>query len=123
MTQENNIDCDLANRAVVLLERIAVALEKLAATSQLSADKVPSRTAFPWDRVSVRCRRHLRRAVEYDRDDMFLGRKWPLSCEDLMEIGFDHLVNEMPIRNWSKKSAEEIVPVMAELGFADWRAT
>ena len=104
---------------VVLLERIAVALEIVAGNINQTSD-ARTRTEFPWDRVSVRCRKYLRLAVQSDRFGYFEGRMWPLSCEDLMEIGFHRLIHDMCIRNWGRKSAEEIVPLMASLGFDNW---
>jgi hypothetical protein len=81
------------------------------------------RTEIPWNRVSVRCRKWLRDAVESNRFGDFNGHKWPLCCEDLMSIGFERLVNGIYVRNWGRKSAEEIIPLMAELGFTGWEST
>ena len=106
---------------VILLERIAIALESIAGERQRVETCEPRRrTAFPWDRVSVRCRKHLRSAVERNFCDTFTGYKWPLSCEDLMSLGYDYLVNEACVRNWSHKSANEINPILIELGFENW---
>lgn len=108
---------------VALLERIAAALEKIANTGEPVVAETLNRTEFPWCRTSVRCRKNLRSAVEKDEFGHFKGRAWPLCCEDLMEIGFQRLLEDVYVRNWGRKSAEEIIPLMAECGFSDWSTT
>lgn len=107
----------------LLLQRMTVALETIAEKLGEKHTEPRKRTELPWNRVSVRCRRRLRGAVQANVYGDYSGRDWPLCCEDLMELGFDWLVNQAAIRNWGRKSAEELVPLMAELGFADWTST
>lgn len=111
---------------ILILERIATALEVIVASlAQSQPQSLDSRdctvtTPFPWERVSVRCRKYLRAAVIQNWMNQFHGRQWPLSCEDLVAIGCDEL---LIIRNFGPKSAKEIAFILDELGFKDWIAT
>ena len=112
-------------KLTLLLERIAIAIETLADSGPVNAAhpvKLPS-TPFPWASVSTRCRDQLRREVEKEWETKFGGRKWPLSCEDLVSLGFTYLTRNAAIRNWGKVSGLEIAKVLDELGFQDWVRT
>lgn len=112
---------------VALLERIAIALEKIAGTtpeSKVSQIDKP-RTAFPWHEVSERCRKNLRRLIERTDDwpvppTWEKNYRWPLSCEDLMEIGVHRCMNA---RNWANEAAKEVHVIMERLGFPNWIST
>lgn len=84
-----------------------------------SLNSKPASTPFPWNRVSTRCRAFLQEAVQSDKHDQFDGATWPLMCEDLVNLGRQYLLR-CGIRNWGKKSADEITAVLKELGFESW---
>lgn len=117
---ESPVDVRPVERLVMLLERVAVALEAIA---QHQPKVMRTCTEFPWGRVSCRCRERLRIAVEKTRRREFSGYRWPLSCEDLCKIGARHMLENACIIGWARKSAEEIDAVLAEMGFEEWLAT
>ena len=81
-----------------------------------------SKNPFPWERVTVRCRRNVMFAVKRPSlAGTFSKYSWPLSCEDLFEIGYCQMVAN--IRNWSHSSAKEISAILSELGHPGWENT
>jgi hypothetical protein len=80
--------------------------------------KQQSQTPFPWDRVSTRCRNYLHRGVNRDVSGVFRNKKWPLTCEDLIEVGRDYALES---RNWGNRCADEVALILKELGFGEWK--
>ena len=136
-TQNERLDTVPVQPIVMLLERITVALEKIAGeherqhagnTANVEAKALPREsTPFPWCEVSPRCKTNLRRFwARDDRDGLYKWRTkytWPFSCEDLVEIGFESLC---AARNWGTKSGEEINAILCRMGFSsgsDWMST
>lgn len=111
------------DQIITLLERIALAIESQALQPAEAVKTAQQRTEFPWDAVSARCYKWLRAAVESDSKNYFNGKSWPLSCEDLFELGFRYLTSHIYVRNWSVVSAKEIAAVLKTLGFDGWEKT
>ena len=130
---EKQMDAARVEPIVVLLERIAVAMEKMAEwhvgnTETAEKETVPREsTPFPWSEVSTRCKKNL--WSFWEMDDIYgdyewrTKYKWPLSCEDVIEIGFKRL---QEARNWGAKSGEEINTILCRMGFTsgrEWMST
>ena len=115
MTDENTTP---VHAIVMWLERIGVALESIAERAEVTKPATPSGSVFPWREVSVRTRRRLRDAVTENRWHVFDEYTWPLSCEDLVELGAERLLNDACIRQWGNVSAAEVGMKLSELGFS-----
>jgi hypothetical protein len=103
---------------VEVLTRVAVALEKLVASQDCSKDGTP----FPWNQVSGRVRIRVRYAVENFGLRDFANMTWPLTCEDLVDIGFRHFTESF-IRGIGVQAGLEIATKLDELGFKHWQDT
>lgn len=101
---------------VEVLTRIAVALEKLGSNQERSKDGTP----FPWQKVSSRVR--FRFAMD-NKPDTFFGKTWPLTCEDLVDLGCRYLTRNARIRGVGAKAGEEIAAVLDIMGFKNWQDT
>jgi len=74
----------------LVLERLAVAAERIADAGNASV--VSTSTPFLWERVPCRCFLGVHRLVsEKWFQQRFGEREWPLTCEDLEEIGPDNV--------------------------------
>lgn len=108
---------------LAILERIAVALERIAERKERTKPPFNGKpqTAFPWNKVSQRCRGNLRSFLGYeDPLDLYEWTKqysWPLSCEDLIEIGPDRCKQA---RNFGPQCVKEISAILVSLGFPNW---
>jgi len=95
--------------------RIAAALERI-------ADREPDevkRTPFPWEKMSnrtINCIDRVR-GSERDRHKEFQGKTYPLSCEDIVEIGCG---NFYELKNFGVGGAIEISNELEKLGFHNW---
>ena len=109
------------------LERIAAALEMIAATLQsMNRDGGDTRdisqcTKFPWHELPSYLVARVRREMAQEqnstkpwRNPVFDDFKWPLSCEDLIEIGRSEMES---LNQVGTKAIGLITEKLAERGF------
>lgn len=81
-----------------------------------------SLTAFPWESVSIRTAKAVMRAVNdktvYRVPNVFSKYEWPMSCEDLLQVGAFELLQ---LRNFGLMSLNEINSRLISLGFSTLR--
>ena len=95
-----------------LLERIAIALERLAIALRKHEK---THTPFPWNEMSAVTFERVQRGLDKAHwERRLLNYDWPLSCEDLMEIGYSEIKD---MRLVGGKSIKEIEQKLSELGF------
>lgn len=106
MNKPKDVDGASVQSIVTLLERIAVALERLA------GDRItrPETTEFPWHEMS---KRTINAAMQLDDKDY----RYPFSCEALVAIGRERFLEE---RNFGDLCADEIAAVLDQFGFHQW---
>lgn len=109
---------------VMLLERIAVALERIADASDKRRDEeaILDETPFPWHECCVRTRLCEARARK--------GEGPKHTCEALIRIGRSNIcptgaaVYSKSWRNFGPNSLKEVDAIMERLGFGDeWMST
>ncbi len=117
---------DAISEIRTLLRRTTMAVEAILRDAESSSGKVsePQKapTAFPWHRVSKRCRENLRRMIECPGYRPFYSPApnepyvWPLSVEDLLWLAKDDC---RMAKNVGDVCVSEIDRELTRLGF-DW---
>jgi hypothetical protein len=107
------------NRLITLIEEARENLEEIEELTRRITGLPTSKTRFPWHLVSSRAKHSLRLAIKgvWSRE-YFDGLNWPLSCEDLVQLGSRHCIRYAD--NFGVKSAGEIADLLDKLGFPDW---
>ena len=106
------------------VKRLATACEEIAKRQhQKNQEPAQTRTEFPW--YKIRSRYSIRGAIRHNKpyfDGPRLFNKklyeWPLSCEDLLEIGWQKLSE---ISQVGDVTIESIAHELVNLGFDIWR--
>lgn len=94
---------------------VLLRIEKLLLKENLaSVAKKP--TPFPWGLMSFRVRNAIKRASVNGRID----KEFPLSYEDLIEIGREKILS---LRDMGEIGLRAIDEVMIDQGFPEWLAT
>jgi len=76
-------------------------------------------TQFPWSKTNHVMK--VKRAVKENLWSIFDDKIFPLTVEDLVELGAKRM--EKGVRYWGKKASKEVAELMKEFGYPDWENT
>ena len=118
------MDQTLLEKILDTVNRLATACEQIAKQQhQKNQEPAKARTEFPWNKI--RSRQAIRAAIRrnkpfFDGPRLFDKKlyEWPLSCEDLLEIGWEKLSE---ISQVGGVTIDSIEFELANLGFNLWR--
>ena len=106
-------------RLITLIEETKQSLDEIEELTRRITGLPTSKTRFPWHLVGSRAKHSLRLSIKgVWSHEYFDGLNWPLSCEDLVQLGSKHCIRYA--RNFGVKSAGEIADLLDGLGFPDW---